>query len=175
MVHLLTLAAAQSIMYHFGQHKDMYMGNKDHTTNHDLLTVYEKRSTCARVEVAAILVRDGRVVSSGWNGVPAGAQHCEDKFAGVTDFELLHHDDHHDYSRNNEIHAEVNAIGYAAKNGIATDGTTMYITLSPCLECAKMIKAAGITQVFYKRVYDRDPFATGADFLLRHGVVVTQL
>lgn len=144
---------------------------KDIQTGKDLLAVYEKRSTCARLYVAAVLMRDGRPVASGWNGVPAGATHCCDHFDRRDPGDL--YTSHAHFSMHNEIHAETNCIGFAAKNGIATEGTDMFVTYSPCLPCAKQILAAGVRQVYFSKAYDRDP--DGPAFLVKHGIPVTDM
>lgn len=144
---------------------------KDVQTGKDLLDVYERRSTCARLAVAAVLMRDGRPVASGWNGVPAGANHCCHHFGKHTVEQMLL--EHGEFSLHNEIHAETNAIGFAAKNGIATEGTDMFVTYSPCLPCAKQILAAGVRHVYYRKAYDRDP--DGPAFLIKHGIPVTDM
>lgn len=147
------------------------MCNKDHNTSKQLLTVYEERSTCIRLQVAAIITRSGRMIASGWNGVPSGGHHCKDLFAGATPEYIKEH--HHAFSRENEIHAEPNALGFAARHGISVGGADMTISLSPCLECAKLIRAAGIANVFYKEEYDRDP--EGIVFLQKYGIPTMKL
>lgn len=144
---------------------------KDIQTGKDLLAVYERRSTCIRLAVAAVLMRDGRPVAAGWNGVPSGAKHCCDKFAGHSEADML--SVHAHFSLHNEIHAETNTIGFAARNGIATEGTDMFVSLSPCLPCAKQILAAGIRHVYYSKPYDRDP--DGPIFLQNHGILTTDM
>lgn len=121
----------------------------------DILTVLENNSTCARLKVSSIIVKDDRIISMGWNGVPSGHKHCEDIFKDpdFSDKDLYHQ--HHIFANENELHAEQNAISFAAKNGIKTDGASLYVSISPCDNCAKLIIAAGIKNVFYKKVYDR--------------------
>lgn len=102
-------------------------------------------STCLGLEVGAVLVRDKRILTTGYNGAPSGCPHCTDQgfcYEGVNNC-----------SESNEpsraIHAEINAIGQAAKYGIATEGTTLYITHEPCLNCLKAGIAAGIKEIVY--------------------------
>ncbi len=110
-------------------------------------------STCARVKVGAVLALDDRIIASGYNGVAKSLEHCNDIFTGYEDnFSTIHHD----FSTKNEIHAEQNLISFCAKNGIKTDGATIYITHSPCIHCAKLIIASGIKRVVYNELYDRD-------------------
>lgn len=147
------------------------MSQKDQATYRDILDVLERRSTCARIQVACTIVRDGRNIVSGWNGVLAGATHCCDHFPNYDPVSM--DAAHRKFSIENELHGEANAIGFAAKHGIAVGGADLYVTYSPCLDCAKLLSAAGIARVFYKRQYDRTP--EGIDYLKRHGIPVTKL
>jgi len=145
------------------------------------------QSTCCRLNVGAVLVKDNRVISIGFNGVPSGQTHCEEHFKEVykKDFCSVYptekdffksqtfKDEHGKFSNENELHAEQNAILFAAKNGIATSGATLYVTLSPCINCAKVIITAGIKTVFYKDLYDRSQ--DGIVFLNKNGVECRQL
>jgi len=115
--------------------------------------VIARRSTCSRLQVGAVLARDGRVLSTGYNGTPAGMRHCVHVDMRVPCVEA--------------VHAEANAIAFAAKYGVMTDDTTMYITDSPCLKCAQLIINAGIKQVVYDQPY-RDQ--SGVDLLKRAGL-----
>ena len=83
------------------------------------------------------------------------------------------YDMHGQFSNDNELHAEQNAISFAAKNGIATQGGTVYVTWSPCVHCAKVIVSAGIKKVFYKNMYDRSQ--EGIYFLQKNGIECRQL
>jgi dCMP deaminase len=129
-----------------------------------ILKAVADESTCARLKVGSILVKNTRVLSHGFNGVPSGLEHCEDQdWTGR---------DHHRWSHENEIHSELNSIAYAARQGIATDGCILYTTHSPCLNCAKAIAAAGITVVYYLEEYDRED---SLDFLKRCGIKTYKL
>lgn len=146
-----------------------------------------EQSTCCRMQVGAVLVKDNRVISIGFNGTAPGQEHCEDHFARLYETEFsaqfstlreyeasrLFYDAHGKYSTENELHAEQNAILFAAKNGIATAGSTLYVTYSPCVHCAKVIVTAGITRVFYKHLYDRSQ--DGLIFLAKNGIECRQL
>lgn len=103
-------------------------------------------STCNRLHVGAVIVRDGRVISSGYNGAASGLSHCgKECHPGGPPCKRA-------------VHAEANAIAFAAKHGIATGGTSMVSTDSPCMECARLIINAGIKEVFYSREYrDHSP------------------
>ena len=137
-----------------------------------ILESVEQSSTCGRLQVGALIVKDGRVISMGWNGVPSGQDHCKDHFKNKgwdVNVEWMK-EEHHKYATKNEIHAEQNAIAYAAKSGISTDGAEMYITYSPCRDCAKLVVAAGIEEVYFTNEYDRD--CEGVEFLKRNNIKV---
>lgn len=131
--------------------------------------IVAQRSTCVRINVGAVIVKDGRVISVGYNGSTPSAEHCDLHFRKI--YEDIKHahgtyedyiksgsfrDLHHDWAMENECHAEMNAILFAAKTGIPTSETEMYTTYSPCVICAKMIIQSGIKKLFYYREYDRD-------------------
>lgn len=105
----------------------------------DLLAL---RATCARGQVGAVLIRDNRVISTGYNGTPSGMGHCSPDIGCDINYSCI-----------NSIHAEVNAIYFAARNGIKTEGCTLYCTTQPCKKCAEAIIQAGIIQVVYKNEY----------------------
>ena len=113
----------------------------------DILKRTEAMSTCASTQVSCVIVRDGRIISTGWNGVPAGKKHCNE----IYEWGALptNSKDHQEWSPLNELHAEVNAIGYAAQNGVTTKDAVLYTSVSPCIDCAKLIVAAGIKEVWY--------------------------
>lgn len=144
-----------------------------------------ERSTCARMKTGAVLVKGHRVVSTGYNGTVSGAQHCceywsqycyekqldpqaflaSDKFSA----------EHYEWSTKNEIHGEQNCILFAARAGIATDGCSMFTLFSPCINCAKVIVASGIIEVYYNQLYPRDVNQDGLNFLKQHGIIVEQV
>ena len=95
-------------------------------------------SHCTRSKVGAVLVKDGNVISFGYNGTPSGMDNCCER-----DNVTLPH----------VIHAEVNAVLKAAKTGTSVDGSTLYLTLSPCLDCSKLILQAGVKRVVYLETY----------------------
>ena len=137
-----------------------------------ILESVEQSSTCGRLQVGALIVKDGRVISMGWNGVPSGQDHCKEHFKNKgwdVNVEWMK-EEHHKYATRNEIHAEQNAIAYAAKSGISTYGAEMYITYSPCRDCAKLVVAAGIEEVYFTNEYDRD--CEGVEFLKRNNIKV---
>ena len=104
-------------------------------------------SHCVRFKVGAVLVKDGNIISMGYNGTPAGMDNCCEKDNVTTP---------------HVIHGEVNAILKAAKNGTSVNGGTLYLTLSPCLDCSKLILQSGIKRVVYLTAYRN---LEGVDFL----------
>src|SRR5690606_35308353 len=101
--------------------------------------VVAKRSTCLRAQVGATIIRDNRVVSIGYAGAPSRLKHCTENGCKMEDGHCIR-----------TVHAEANAIAFAAKAGISTDGAEMYVTHSPCTNCAKLIINSGIRRVTYK-------------------------
>lgn len=102
------------------------------------------RSTCGRKAVGAIIAKDGRIISSGYAGPPSGFPHCDQacKVASTANGGC-----------HRTIHAEQNAVAYAARHGISTMGATLYCTDSPCLPCSKQLINTGIVRVVYLRPY----------------------
>ena len=121
--------------------------------------VVAKRGTCDRLQVGAVIARDGRVISSGYNGNIIGQDHCD-------------HDEFSNMGCTDAVHAEANAILFAARYGTSTEGAHLFTTHQPCLNCAKMIINAGISKVFYSYPY-RD--ISGLNLLFAHpGVGIYQ-
>lgn len=106
------------------------------------------RSTCTRLSVGAILVRDQRMIAGGYNGSVSGDKHCIDDGCYMVDGHCLR-----------TIHAEMNAVLQCAKFGIPTDGAELYVTDFPCLQCTKMLLQAGVKKIHYLRNYHNDPYA----------------
>lgn len=117
--------------------------------------LYAQRSSCTRGHVGAVIVRDGRIISAGYNGAPPGMAHCLD--VGCEELEGVE-------GCVRTIHAEANALIFAAKHGVATDEATMHCTHCPCLNCAQLIVGAGILKVIYKNDYR---ITDGLDLLRR--------
>jgi dCMP deaminase len=111
------------------------------------------QSHCQSRQAAAIIVKDGREIATGINGTVAGIINCDQIFPSKTSADW-NRDAHHKFQLVNGIHAEMNAIAYAAKNGIAIGGTTLYCTTEPCNDCLKTIMAAGIKRVIYAEKYN---------------------
>jgi len=134
----------------------------------DLAVKIAQRSHCIKRHVGAVLAKETRIVSVGYNGPPAGTHNCDEEFGDqgcALDFKG---------SCSLAIHAEQNAILYAAKNKVNVKGSTLYVSLSPCLACARIIYTMGINRVVYLNSYaeykglDSDE---GLDFLEKFGVV----
>ncbi len=116
----------------------------------DITQLVAMRSTCLRRVVGAVLVKDKRVLSTGYNGAPSGVSHCAE--AGCLRETLnVASGEKHELCRG--IHAEQNAIIQAAHYGISIDGASLYCTNLPCSICTKMIINAGISKIFYKEGY----------------------
>lgn len=129
------------------------------------------RSHCVKAQVGAVLTKDTRIISLGYNGPPAGTHNC--------DIEWPEHGCPRDSkgSCSLALHAEQNAILYAANNKMEMKGATLYVTLSPCISCARVIYTVGITKVYFKKSYAQYkgiPNDEGVDFLKRFGVEVIQ-
>jgi dCMP deaminase len=130
-----------------------------------------QRSHCVKMHVGAVLTKDTRIVSLGYNGPPAGTHNC--------DIEWPEHGCPRDSkgSCSLALHAEQNAILYASKNNVSVEGATLYITLSPCIACARIIFTTGIRKVIYLNSYaeyKKIPSDEGVDFLKKFGVDVVQ-
>jgi dCMP deaminase len=126
------------------------------------LQLLEQRSSCERGQVGALIVRKNRVIAEGYNGSPPGMAHCLDVGCEVDDHvctcgicESEAFSDRCKFAEGctRAIHAESNAIAWAASFGIATHGAAMWCTYSPCRSCAQLIVAAGITQFVYVKEY----------------------
>jgi dCMP deaminase len=123
-----------------------------------IATEWSKLSYCKRKQVGAIIVRDRMIISDGYNGTPSGFENCCEDEEGLTQWYVLH--------------AEANAILKVARSTQSCDNATLYITLSPCKECSKLIHQSGIKRVVYQNGY-RD--TSGIDFLVKAGIEVSQI
>lgn len=137
----------------------------------DLARNLAMRSHCVKIKVGAVLARDTRIISLGYNGPPAGTHNCDEEWPDKG------------CSRDRKggcslaIHAEENAILYAAKNNAQVEGATLYVTLSPCLACARIIYSMGIRKVIYLRSYAEYKgieIDEGVEFLQTFNVEVEQ-
>ena len=117
-----------------------------------------KLSYCKRRQVGAIIVKNRMIISDGYNGTPTGFENvCEDE---------------DNYTKWYVLHAEANAILKVASSTQSCDGATLYVTLSPCRECSKLIHQSGISRVVYSEAY-KD--LSGVEFLKKAGVTVNQI
>ena len=107
----------------------------------EIAALVARRSTCQRKQVGAVISREGRVLSMGYAGAPAGFAHCAEAKCDLSK------------PCTRTVHAEANAIAFAAKLGIPVDGASLYTTLAPCQDCAKLIVNSGIRFVVYQEVY----------------------
>jgi dCMP deaminase len=126
--------------------------------------VMATRSTCSRAHVGAIFARDGRILASGYNGSPRGMAHCLHPPGETTD------------TRGTDaptctwsVHAEANAIAFAARHGVALDGSALYVTHTPCVTCAQLIINVGVIQVIASHMYR---VRAGINLLMDAGVIV---
>lgn len=126
-----------------------------------------KRSHCVKRHVGAVLAKDTRIISIGYNGPPAGTHNCDVEFPETG----CPRDSKGGCSL--ALHAEQNAILYAVKNQTSVEGATLYVTLSPCLACSRIIYTMGIKKVVYLKSYAEFKGLAndeGVDFLTRFGV-----
>ena len=175
----------------------MYKFTKFDKANMEIAFLTAKLSYCERRQVGAVIVKDDRVIANGYNGTSKGSENiCEDKYVTcisckgkvlLTETDLSHIDSHGTmktlcscgttkYFKNKDIelttndmviHAEQNALLFAAKNGISVNGATMYVTTEPCIDCAKFIEASGIKKVIYSELYKNN---AGVEYLQNNGV-----
>ena len=110
-----------------------------------------ERSTCTRAKVGAVIVRDKNILATGYNGSPAGLPHCYD--AGCLVYRSTTPAGELEENCFRTIHAEINAITQAAKNGAAIRGADIYITHTPCTHCFKVLINTGIRRIFYEKAY----------------------
>ena len=123
-----------------------------------MASIWAENSYCKRRKVGALLVKDRMIISDGYNGTPSGFENvCEDD-NGVTKPYVLH--------------AEANAISKVAQSGNSSKDATLYVTASPCVECAKLIIQSGITRVVYRDEYR---LTDGIDLLRRAGITVEKV
>ena len=123
----------------------------------DFAIVMAGKSHCKRLQVGAVITLDNRVISCGYNGTPSGFINCDEANRELDVFNSKQDSDaHHVFSDNFEIHAEMNAILDMAKRGLSAKGCTLYTTVCPCKNCAKLVIAAGIKRIVYLKLYDRD-------------------
>ena len=124
----------------------------------EMAAIWAKNSYCKRRQVGALIVKDKMIISDGYNGTPSGFENvCEDENGATKPYVL---------------HAEANAISKVAKSGNSSEGSTLYVTASPCIECSKLIIQAGIKRVVYRDEYR---LTDGVDLLRRAGIEVEKV
>ena len=124
----------------------------------EMAQVWAKNSYCKRRQVGALIVKDRMIISDGYNGTPSGFENVREDENGITKPYVLH--------------AEANAISKVAKSGNSSEGATLYVTASPCMECAKLIIQAGIKRVVYMDEYR---LLDGIELLRRAGIECVHL
>lgn len=139
------------------------IGTESKTERYDkaylrMAVTWAQLSHCSRKKVGALIVRDGRIISDGYNGTPAGFDNCCENEHGETHWYVLH--------------AEANAILKVARSTNDCSDATLYLTLSPCKDCSKLVLQAGINRVVYMHDY-KD--TTGIDFLRSAGVEIVKI
>jgi len=110
-----------------------------------------ERSTCNRAKVGAVIVRDKNILATGYNGAPAGMPHCTDIGCLIYESETPNGDMEENCFRT--IHAEINAIAQAAKNGSSIKDAAIYVTHTPCIHCLKVLVNTGIKNIYYEAPY----------------------
>ncbi|MDR0287430.1 MAG: cytidine/deoxycytidylate deaminase family protein [Clostridiales bacterium] len=116
----------------------------------EIVDLVKNRSTCIRRKVGALIVKDNRILTTGYNGAPQGCRHCEE--VGCIRQQIgIPSGERHELCR--AIHAEQNAIVQAAYSGVSLKGATLYITTQPCSLCAKLAINAGILRIIYRGEY----------------------
>ncbi|WP_013324836.1 deoxycytidylate deaminase [Gloeothece verrucosa] len=127
------------------------------------------RSTCLAFPVGAVIVKDRQVLATGYNGSPTGSVHCTAQgfcYPGLTSCDAS------STLPSRAVHAEANAIAQAAKHGINTNGSTIYVTLEPCISCLKLIISSGIKEVFYETDFNKGEKILVRDSFIQDGLVI---
>jgi dCMP deaminase len=133
----------------------------------DVAERFAKLSSAKRLQVGAIVVKEDRIISIGYNGMPAGwTNECEEVVEYLEDGGTI------TKTKDEVIHAEANAIAKLAKSSESGDGSIMFLTHAPCIHCAKQIYTAGIKKVYYRNTY-RDTI--GLDFLRKCDIMVSKI
>ena len=136
----------------------------------DLAEAVAHRSTCLRRHYGAVIVSNDQVISTGYSGAPRGRKNCCDLNRCIRDELKIPRGERYELCRS--VHAEANAILKVARSANSTEGATLYCTLSPCLECSKLIIQSGIKRLVYSEQY-RD--TAGLELLERAGIEIKQL
>jgi len=150
--------------------KEKYLGAYMKTAR-----VFAELSTAIRKQVGAVVVKDNRIISIGYNGMPSGWENICEHIVDIHPSDPRYDSDHFSKelkTRPEVLHAESNAIAKLARSTESGEGASMFVTCAPCMDCAKMIYQSGIKEVFYGEDY-RD--TKGIDFLYKCGIPVTKL
>lgn len=139
--------------------------------------LFAHRATCPRSHVGAVIVRDSHILAHGYNGSPPGMPHCTDVGCDIPEryhYEeepegFFHWDRRIELGCQRAVHAEANALAYAARVGVSCSGATLYTTHEPCIKCAQLIVGAGIQHVVWDQAYREG----ATDFLKEAGLKVT--
>ena len=115
--------------------------------------VLSENSHCVSHKVGCVIVKNNRIISTGWNGTPAGFLNCDQIFINYDP--NISRKEHMEFSDKYEIHGEASALLYAAKEGLAVDGSEAYCTHQPCWNCLKSLIQAGIKEIYFIKKYDR--------------------
>lgn len=119
-----------------------------------------QQSKCVSKKVGSLFVKDSRIISMGYNGSPPGHKNCndtfQDDFLSAENYTHERRIEHREWSLKHEIHAEMNALAFAARNGINVEGSILYNSLEPCNDCLKNLTAAGVAMVVFKEIYYED-------------------
>lgn len=153
--------------------RDFSMKEKYIDTYMKVAHLFARHSSAIRKQVGAVIVKDDRIISIGYNGMPSGWDNvCEEKVYKINGWQV---DDAGCYELKTKpevLHAESNAIAKLAKSTESGDGASMFITCSPCMDCAKMIFQSGIKEVFYGEDYRDD---RAIKFLNKCGITIKQI
>ena len=129
---------------------------------------FAQLSHAQKLKVGSIIVKDNRIISIGYNGMPSGWHNeCEDMIVYEGTYP-----EYHLKSKKEVLHAESNAIAKVAKSNESCDNATLFCTHEPCVECAKLILQSGITAVYYKNAYNSTNYGSGVEFLKTSNVYV---
>jgi dCMP deaminase len=129
-----------------------------------------KRSTCLRRQVGAILVKEKRILATGYNGAPKGLEHCVDTKDCIRESEDVPSGERFELCR--AVHAEQNTVAQAAFYGVKVEGSTLYTTTFPCVTCAKILINAGVVEIVYHSGY---PDELSQQMLEESGIVVREI
>jgi dCMP deaminase len=139
----------------------------------DVAKRFAQCSTAERLQVGAVIVKDDRIISIGYNGTPSGWDNiCEDEVIGYNPVTNTHVPTGELQSKPEVLHAEANAILKLARSTECGEGSTLFVTHAPCMDCAKLIAQSGISEVYYDEVYRCDE---GLEFLRKCKIPVIKL